>query len=173
MDGRGAPPPAVLFFVKPLPKQKIITILQLVIDTQKPQSRRSGGFTMEEVLQYLNDAGVYYIATVDKEGKPHLRPFGSRVIFEGKFYIFMNFPKPVYTQVMENRYVEIATMGKDQSWIRIAAKAVPEERLEMREKILKAAGAPPRIKAETEMVFELTEATATIYKGEDKRIIAW
>jgi uncharacterized pyridoxamine 5'-phosphate oxidase family protein len=128
---------------------------------------------MEEVLQYLNDAGVYYIATVDSEGKPHVRPFGSRVIFEGKFYIFMNFPKPVYTQVMENSSVELAAMGKDKSWIRIAAKAEPEERLEMREKILKAAGAPMRLKAETEMVFALTEATATIYKDGDKRIITW
>jgi uncharacterized pyridoxamine 5'-phosphate oxidase family protein len=128
---------------------------------------------MEEVLQYLNDAGVYYIATVDGEGKPHVRPFGSRAIFEGKFYIFMSFPKPVHTQVMENGYVELAAMGKDQSWIRIAAKAVPEERLEMRERILKAAGVPPHIKAETEMVFALTEATAAIYRGGDKRIIAW
>jgi uncharacterized pyridoxamine 5'-phosphate oxidase family protein len=128
---------------------------------------------MEEVLQYLNDAGVYYIATVDNEGKPHVRPFGSRAIVDGKFYIFMNFPKPVYTQVMENRYVELAAMGKDRSWIRIAAKADPEERLEMREKILKASGAPLRLKAETEMVFELTEATATIYTGEEKRIITW
>jgi uncharacterized pyridoxamine 5'-phosphate oxidase family protein len=128
---------------------------------------------MEEVLQYLNDAGVYYIATVDHEGKPHVRPFGFRAIVDGKFYIFMNFPKPVYTQVMENKYVELAAMGKDRLWIRIAAKAEPEERLEMREKILQASGAPPRLKAETEMVFELTEATATIYTGEDKRIITW
>jgi uncharacterized pyridoxamine 5'-phosphate oxidase family protein len=128
---------------------------------------------MEEVLQFLNDAGVYYIATAGSDGKPHVRPFGSRLIFEGKFYIFMNFPKPVYTQVMENRYVELAAMGKDRSWIRIAAKAVPEERLEMREKILKAANTPMQLKAKTEMVFELTEATATIYQGEDKRIITW
>jgi uncharacterized pyridoxamine 5'-phosphate oxidase family protein len=128
---------------------------------------------MEEVLQYLKDAGVYYIATVDNEGKPHLRPFGSCVIVDGKFYIFMNFPKPVYIQVMENRYVELATMGKDHSWIRIAAKVAPEERLEMREKILKAANAPSHIKAETEMTFELTEVTATIYKGQDKRSITW
>jgi uncharacterized pyridoxamine 5'-phosphate oxidase family protein len=128
---------------------------------------------MEEVLQFLNDAGVYYIATADSEGKPHVRPFGSRAIVDGKFYIFMNFPKPVYTQVMENRYVELATMGKDRSWIRIAAKAVPEERVEMREKILKASGIPMQLTAETEMVFELTEATATIYEGEGKRVITW
>lgn len=128
---------------------------------------------MEEVLQYLRDAGVYYIATVDNEDKPHVRPFGSCVIVDEKFYIFMNFPKPVYTQIMENRYVELATMGKGHSWIRIAAKAVPEERLEMREKILKAATAPAHIKAETEMVFELTEVTATIYKGQEKRLITW
>jgi uncharacterized pyridoxamine 5'-phosphate oxidase family protein len=74
---------------------------------------------------------------------------------------------------MENGFVELAAVGKDRSWIRVSAKAVPEERLEERRKILQAANAPARLKAETEMVFALTEATATIYNGEDKRVINW
>ena len=128
---------------------------------------------MEEVLQFLSEAGVYYIASVDSEGKPHLRPFGSRAIVDGKFYIFMSFPKAVYTQIMENRYIEMATMGKDRSWIRIAAKAVPEENLEKREKILKSYGGPRARNVETMMAFELTEVTATFYKGDEQRTITW
>ena len=129
---------------------------------------------MEEALQFLSDAGVYYIASVDGEGKPHVRPFGSRAIVNGKFYIFMSFPKAVYTQMMENGYVELATMGKDRSWIRIAAKAVPVENLETREKIIKAYGGGPRqLNAESSMAFELTEATATIYKDQEQKTITW
>jgi len=129
---------------------------------------------MEEVFEYLKNAGVYYIASVDSDGKPHVRPFGSRAIYEGKFYIFMSFPKKVYTQVMENGHVELAAMGKDGSWIRIAAKAVPELRIEMREKLIAASASGPRQRnAESEMAFELTEVTATIYKGQDQRTITW
>ena len=129
---------------------------------------------MEEALQFLSDAGVYFIASVDSKGKPHVRPFGSRAIVDGKFYIFMSFPKAVYTQVMENGYVELATMGKDRSWIRIAAKAVPVENLETREKIIKTYGGGPRARnVETMMAFELTEVTATIYKGEEQKTITW
>lgn len=95
---------------------------------------------MEEVLQYLINAGVYYLATVDSEGKPQVRPFGSHAIVDGKFYIFMNFPKSVYTQMMEHGYVQIAAMGKDHSWIRISAKAVPEKDLEIRRRILGSYG---------------------------------
>ena len=29
----------------------------------------------EKVLEFLNDAKVWYLATVDDEGNPHVRPF--------------------------------------------------------------------------------------------------
>ena len=38
---------------------------------------------MEKVLQFLKDAGVYYLATVDGD-QPRVRPFGTAIIFEGK-----------------------------------------------------------------------------------------
>ena len=129
---------------------------------------------MEEVMQFLTDAGGYYIASVDSEGKPHVRPFGSRYLVDGKFYISMSFPKNVYDQVMANPYVEIATMGKDRSWLRIAAKAVPVLDLEARKKILEASpgGGGPR-NPETQMLFELTEVTATINQGQNQKVINW
>ena len=42
--------------------------------------------TMKEVCQFLKDAGVYYIATVEGD-QPRVRPFGTIHIFEGKLYI--------------------------------------------------------------------------------------
>ena len=36
--------------------------------------------------QFLKEAGTYYLATVDGD-QPHVRPFGTAEIFEGKLYI--------------------------------------------------------------------------------------
>ena len=128
---------------------------------------------MDEVMQFLNDAGVYYISSVGSDGKPHSRPFGSRMIYDGKFYISMGFPKAVYDQVMANPYVELVTMGKDRSWIRIAATAEPELDVEKRAEIFASrVGARP-VNPEEQMAFALTEATATIYRGEDQQVITW
>ena len=41
---------------------------------------------MEKVLQFLKDAGVYYLATADGD-QPRVRPFGTAHIFEGRLYI--------------------------------------------------------------------------------------
>lgn len=41
---------------------------------------------MEKVYEFLKNAGVYYIATVDGD-QPHVRPFGTVNIFDGKLYI--------------------------------------------------------------------------------------
>ena len=128
---------------------------------------------MNEVMQFLNEAGVYYIASVDSEQKPHARPFGSRIIYNDKFYIMMGFPKAVYDQVMANPFVELVTMGEGRNWIRIAAKAVAELDVAKRAEILASrVGARPA-DPETSMVFELTDVTATIYAGEDQKTITW
>ena len=36
---------------------------------------------MEEVLKFLKECGVYYLATIE-DGKPRVRPFGTAEIFE-------------------------------------------------------------------------------------------
>jgi uncharacterized pyridoxamine 5'-phosphate oxidase family protein len=128
---------------------------------------------MEEVMEFLNKAGVYYIASVDSDGKPHLRPFGSRIIFNGKFYISMSFPKNVYYQVMDNPYVELCVMGENREWIRVAAKAVPTLDIDERSQIFEAMGRPGGVNVDSAMTFELTEVTATIYTGNNSRTINW
>ena len=38
---------------------------------------------MERVAEFLKEAGVYYLATVEGD-QPRVRPFGTVHIFEGK-----------------------------------------------------------------------------------------
>jgi len=128
---------------------------------------------MDEVMQFLNEAGVYYIATAGSDGIPHARPFGSRTIFEGKFYIATGMAKAVYRQIIENPVVEMVTMGKDRSWIRIVAKAIPETDLEIRKQIFATMNSPRPFDPAEQMAFELTDVSAVVIEGESQREIAW
>ena len=42
--------------------------------------------SMDKVTQFLKEAGVYYLATVDGD-QPRVRPFGTVNYFDGKLYI--------------------------------------------------------------------------------------
>ena len=41
---------------------------------------------MEEVVKFLKDADVYYLATMDGD-QPRVRPFGTAHVFENRLYI--------------------------------------------------------------------------------------
>ena len=54
---------------------------------------------MKEVYDYLKRVGDYYLATVDAEGKPRVRPFGTIDLFEGKLYFQTGASKDVSKQM--------------------------------------------------------------------------
>ena len=60
----------------------------------------------ERVCNYLKDAGVYYLATIESN-QPRVRPFGTAHIFDGKLYIQTDKLKPTSKQPLENPKVEI------------------------------------------------------------------
>ena len=82
---------------------------------------------MQEVYEFLNKCKTYYLATVEGD-QPHVRPFGTAMIFEGKLYIQTGKVKDVSKQMVKNPKVEICAFdGKE--WLRIAATAVEDDRL--------------------------------------------
>ena len=84
---------------------------------------------MNEVLEFLRDCGVYYLATVDEAGHAKCRPFGTINIYDGKLYIQTGKRKAVSRQMKQNPYIEICAF-KDGKWLRLSGKAVLDERLE-------------------------------------------
>jgi len=80
---------------------------------------------MNEVLDYLKKAGIYYLATVEGD-QPRVRPFGTAHIFDGKLYIQTAKAKPCSKQMAQNPKVELCAM-LDGTWIRIAATAVNDD----------------------------------------------
>lgn len=62
---------------------------------------------MSRVVDYLHEAGTFYIAT-DDGGQPRVRPFGAVMDHEGRVYLCTNNTKAVFRQLVANPRVEIA-----------------------------------------------------------------
>lgn len=91
---------------------------------------------MKRVEQFLKDAEVYYLATVEGD-QPRVRPFGTAHIFEDKLYIQTGKVKDVSRQIHANPKVEICAFHKGE-WLRVAGELAEDDRLEARESMLEA-----------------------------------
>ncbi|MBR6321534.1 MAG: pyridoxamine 5'-phosphate oxidase family protein [Lachnospiraceae bacterium] len=129
---------------------------------------------VNRVNEFLNETGVFFLATVEKD-QPRLRPLGMHMMIDGKLLFGIGNFKDVYRQLCENPKCEIAAVKKDGHWLRYTGTAVFEDDPKYAETALNAA---PHLKAvyneETGnkmMIFRLEDATAVdihvMGKGED------
>lgn len=119
---------------------------------------------MKRVYDFLKEAKVYYLATMDGD-QARVRPFGTVDLFEGKLYIMTKNRKKVSDQMKANPKVEITAM-RGEDWIRITCKAHLETR---REAVVSMVESHPHLAQfyraddpDTE-VFYLADATAIIF----------
>ena len=116
---------------------------------------------MKEVYDFLKKCGTYYLATAEGD-QPRVRPFGTVDLFEDKIYIQTGKVKEVSKQMMANPKIEICAFDGG-TWIRIAATAVEDDRIEAQEHMLDSY---PNLKANYQpgdgntQVFYLKDATA-------------
>ena len=89
---------------------------------------------MEEVLKFLKECRIYYLATVDGD-QARVRPFGTAEIFEGKLYIQTGKKKDVFKQIEKNNNVEICAVT-DNKWLRITGKLIADDRVEAKKYML-------------------------------------
>ena len=119
---------------------------------------------VREVYEFLNQCGTYYLAT--QEGnQPRVRPFGTLNIFEDKLYIQTGKVKDVYKQLIANPHIEITGVLGGNQWIRVAAVAVEDDRLEAKQDMIDVYPYLQKMyKADdgNTIVFYLKDATATI-----------
>ena len=117
---------------------------------------------MEKVAQFLKDAGVYYLATVDGD-QPRVRPFGTAHIFDGKLYIQTGKVKDVSKQLHANPKAE-ACAFKDGVWLRVCGELVADDRREAKASMLDAYPDLRKMYSEDDEnteVFYFKNATAT------------
>lgn len=91
---------------------------------------------MQRVCNFLKEAGVYYLATVEGD-QPRVRPFGTAHIFEGKLYIQTGKVKPTSRQLAANPKAEISAFHNG-TWIRVAGELVEDDRVEAKKSMLDA-----------------------------------
>ncbi|MBO6039910.1 MAG: pyridoxamine 5'-phosphate oxidase family protein [Oscillospiraceae bacterium] len=80
---------------------------------------------MERVGQFLDEAGTYYLATVEGD-QPRVRAFGTSLLYEGKLYIQTGRVKAVSRQIAANPKVEICAFH-DGKWLRVAGELVDDD----------------------------------------------
>lgn len=90
---------------------------------------------MQEVFDFIKACGTYYLATVDENGQPRVRPFGTINLFDGKLYIQTGKVKECSKQIQANPKVEICCFNGSQ-WCRLAGELVRDERVEAKKDML-------------------------------------
>lgn len=117
---------------------------------------------MQRVCDFLKEAGVYYLATVEGD-QPRVRPFGTAHIFEGKLYIQTGHVKPCAKQLLANSKAELCAFHNG-TWLRIACSLVEDDRVEAKKSMLDAYPNLRRMYDENDgntMVLYMENATAT------------
>ena len=89
---------------------------------------------MERICNFLKEAGVYYLSTVEGD-QPRVRPFGTAHIYEGKLYIQTGKVKPVSKQLAANPKAEICAF-KDGMWLRVSGELVNDDSIEAKKSML-------------------------------------
>ncbi len=118
---------------------------------------------MKRVCEFLKNAEVYYLATVEGD-QPRVRPFGTVNEFEGKLYIQTGKIKPTSRQLAANPKAEICAF-KDGKWIRVACELIEDDRFEAKKSMLDAYPNLRNMYDENDgntQVFYMKNATATI-----------
>ncbi len=91
---------------------------------------------MKNVFDFLKEAGIYYLATVEGD-QPRVRPFGTILIYEDKLYIQTGKSKPVSKQLAANPKAELCAFKKG-AWVRVAGELVNDDRIEVKKAMLDA-----------------------------------
>lgn len=120
---------------------------------------------MQRVLDFLKTCQTYFLATCDADSQPHVRPFGTIDVFDGKLCFQTGRSKPTSKQIHDNPKVELCAYD-GAKWLRLSASAVEEPRIAAQEQMLEAY---PELKAlyapgdgNTE-IFKLEDCVATFY----------
>ena len=91
---------------------------------------------MQEVYEFLKQAGTYYLATCEN-GQPRVRPFGTIHVYKDRLYIQTGKSKAVSRQLHANPKLELCAM-QGGAWIRVEATAVEDDSREARVSMLEA-----------------------------------
>lgn len=88
---------------------------------------------MKEVVTFLQENPVQYLATIGRDGRAKCRPFMFAGALDGKLWFCTNHTKAVYKDMQANPYVELSVSSPAYAWIRLSGKAVFEDNMAAKE----------------------------------------
>lgn len=120
---------------------------------------------MNEVVKFLQENPVQYLATVGRDGKAKCRPFMFCLERDGKLWFCTNNTKEVYKDMQANPEVEVCIANPAYAWLRLNGRAVFENNMAVKQ----ACMANPIVKGQYQtaenpvfVVFYLENAKAVI-----------
>ena len=79
---------------------------------------------MNEVVKFLQENPVQYLATIGCDGKAKCRPFMFAGELDGKLWFCTNNQKDVYKDMQHNPNIEISVSSPSYAWICLNGEAV-------------------------------------------------
>ena len=120
---------------------------------------------MSRINDFLTEAGVFYMATVDGN-QPKLRPLGAHMIMDDKLMFAIGDFKDVYKQLQVNPLTEIVACNASGKWLRYTGKVVFESDPKYAQAVLEAAPDMKNIYNDVTgyqlKMFHMEEATAVL-----------
>lgn len=120
---------------------------------------------MKEVVSFLQENPVQYLASIGRDGNPKCRPFMFCFEKEGKLWFCTNNTKEVYHELQQHPMIEISVASKEFAWIRLHGIAVFEDNMEVKKLCMDNPIVKGQYGSETNpifVVFYLQDAQATI-----------
>lgn len=88
---------------------------------------------MNEVVKFLQENPVQYLATIGRDGKAKCRPFMFAGELDGKLWFCTNNQKDVYKDMQHNPNIEISVSSPSYAWICLNGEAVFENNMAAKE----------------------------------------
>lgn len=121
---------------------------------------------MNEVVKFLSENPVQYLATVGCDGKAKCRPFMFCFEQDGKLWFCTNNQKDVYKDMQANPFVELSVSSSSYAWIRLNGKVVFENNMAVKEGCMNNPIVKGQYQTSTNPIFEV------FYLADAKAVIA-
>ena len=119
---------------------------------------------MNEVVKFLQENPVQYLATVGRDGKAKCRPFMFAGEMDGKLWFCTNNRKDVYKDMQANPNVEVSVSSPSYAWIRLHGEAVFENNMAAKEMCIQNPIVKGQYGEATNPIFEYGEASNPIFE---------
>ena len=88
------------------------------------------------ILNFLKEAGVFYLATTENN-LPKVRPFGIIDLIDNSLYMVTLKRKEVYKQMVQNPHIQLCAMKSDGTWIRIDSTVTSVDDMAIKEELIR------------------------------------